>query len=317
MAGIWIFAERQEQALELLSAGKELAKSFGTELCAFAVEDADAQAYLAHGADSILKLAPLADGQPLEACVPVIADAARDKDPDVFLFAATPRGKEIAARVAARLGAALCSECTGYAVGADKSLTMERMVYGGLAVQTVASASRPQMATVPPKTFEPAPEREAGQGGIKELPAAPESAMKVVARTPHAHQTVDIGKAEVVVCVGRGMGKEEDVAMARELAEVLGGEVACSRPVAEELGWLPEEVYLGISGKKVKPRLYVGLGVSGQIQHVSGVRDSKVILAVNKDENAPIFEAADYGIVGDLYEALPKLTRALKSALNK
>jgi electron transfer flavoprotein alpha subunit len=128
-------------------------------------------------------------------------------------------------------------------------------------------------------------------------------------------QAVDITEAKIIVCVGRGVEKKEDVELARELAQVLGGEVACSRPVAEELRWLPEEVYLGISGKKVKPDLYVGVGVSGQIQHVTGIRDSKVIFAINKDENAPIFEAADYGIVGDLYQVVPKLIQELKSVL--
>ena len=126
---------------------------------------------------------------------------------------------------------------------------------------------------------------------------------------------MDITEAKIVVCVGRGVEKKEDVELARELARVLGGEVGCSRPVAEELHWLPEEVYLGISGKKIKPDLYVGVGVSGQIQHVTGIRDTKVIFAINKDENAPIFDAADYGIVGDLYQVVPKLIQELKSAL--
>jgi electron transfer flavoprotein alpha subunit len=111
--------------------------------------------------------------------------------------------------------------------------------------------------------------------------------------------------------------KKEDIGLVKELADVLGGEVACSRPIAEELHWLPEEVYLGISGKKVKPDLYVGVGISGQIQHVTGIRDSKVIFAINRDENAPIFEAADYGIVGDLYQVVPKLVEELKSALKR
>ena len=126
---------------------------------------------------------------------------------------------------------------------------------------------------------------------------------------------MDLAQAKIIVCVGRGVEKPEDIKLARELADVLGGEVGCSRPIAEELNWLPEEFYLGISGKKVKPELYIGLGVSGQIQHVTGIRDSKVIFAVNRDENAPIFEAADYGIVGDLYQVVPKLIEELKLAL--
>jgi len=189
------------------------------------------------------------------------------------------------------------------------------MLFGGLAVQTLLPVTRPQMATIPPRTFDPAAPQEGREGTIRELPAAPPSPVTVVSRTAKVRESVDITEAKIVVCVGRGVEKKEDVELVRELARVLGGEVGCSRPVAEELHWLPEEVYLGISGKKVKPDLYVGVGISGQIQHVTGIRDSKVIFAINKDENAPIFEAADYGIVGDLYKVVPKLIQELKSAL--
>jgi electron transfer flavoprotein alpha subunit len=316
MAGIWVFAENREQMLELLNAGKDLASDFGTKLTAFARDKQQAQEYVTCGADEVLVLPPLADDQSLESCVPVIADAAKAEDPDVFFIAATQRGKEIAARLSARLNAGLCSGCTGFKVDKEKKLlAMERMLFGGLAVQTLLPATRPQMATIPPRTFDPAAPQQGREGAIRELPAVPPSPVKVLSRTPKVRESVDITEAKIVVCVGRGVEKKEDVELVRELARVLGGEVACSRPVAEELHWLPEEVYLGISGKKVKPDLYVGVGVSGQIQHVTGIRDSKVIFAINKDENAPIFEAADYGIVGDLYQVVPKLIQELKSAL--
>jgi len=318
MAGIWIFAESREQTLELLNAGKGLAEDFGTKLTAFASDRELAGEYIAHGADEVLLLPPLARDQPLESYVPVIADAARTEDPEVFFLAATQRGKEIAARISARLNTGLCSGCTGFKFDKErKLLQMERLFFGGLAVQTVVSPTRPQMATIPPRTFDPAAAQEGRQGEIKELPSPPSSGVQVVKRTPKTREAVDITEAKVVVCVGRGVEKKEDIGLVKELAEVLGGEVACSRPIAEELRWLPEEVYLGISGKKVKPDLYVGVGVSGQIQHVTGIRDSKVIFAINRDENAPIFEAADYGIVGDLYQVVPKLVEELKSALKR
>jgi electron transfer flavoprotein alpha subunit len=248
----------------------------------------------------------------------VIADAARAEDPDVILVAGTHRGKEIAARVAARLNTGLCSECSGFALDPEKKLLkMDRLFFGGLAVQSVMCTTRPQMATIPPRTFEAATVQEGKQGQVRELPAPPASGVQVLQRTPKTREAVDITEAKIVVCVGRGVAKQEDLALAKQLAEVLGGEVACSRPIAEELHWLPEEVYLGISGKKVKPDLYVGIGVSGQIQHVTGIRDSKVIFAINRDENAPIFEAADYGIVGDLYKVVPQLIQELKSALKQ
>jgi len=158
---------------------------------------------------------------------------------------------------------------------------------------------------------------EGREGKVREVSAVASSAVKVISRTPKAREAVDIREAKIVVCVGRGFGKQEDIKLARELADALGGEVGCSRPIAEELRWLPEDVYLGISGKRVKPDLYVGVGVSGQIQHVTGIRDSKIIFAINRDENAPIFEAADYGIVGDLYQVVPVLVEEVKKALKR
>jgi electron transfer flavoprotein alpha subunit len=316
MAGIWVFAENREQTLELLNAGKDLTKDFGSKLAAFAWDRQLAQEYIVYGADEVFLLPPLALDQPLESYVPVIADAARTDDPDVFLLAATQRAKEIAARVATRLNTGLCSGCSGFELDREKKLLkMDRLFFGGLAVQTVMCTSRPQMATIPPRTFDPAAIQERQQGEVRELPPPPSSGVQVLQRTPKTREAVDITEAKIVVCVGRGVAKQEDLALVKELARILGGEVACSRPIAEELHWLPEEVYLGISGKRVKPDLYVGVGVSGQIQHLTGIRDSKVIFAINRDENAPIFEAADYGIVGDLYQVVPKLIQELKSAL--
>jgi electron transfer flavoprotein alpha subunit len=316
MPGIWVFGEGRDQTLELLTAGNNAAKALETKLVAFAKDRALAEEYIAHGADEVLVLPQLAEGQALESYVPVLAEAARQDDPDVFFIAATARGKEMAARLAARLETGLCSGCSSFGFDEEKKLLrMERLVFGGAAVQSLICTTRPQMATIPSRTFEPAAAQEGRKGTVREVPSTPFSAVKVIKRSPKAKEAVNITEAKIVVCVGRGMNNKEDVNLARQLAHVVGGEVGCTRPVAEELHWLPEEVYLGISGKKVKPDLYIGLGVSGQIQHVTGIRDSKVILAVNRDENAPIFEAADYGIVGDLYQVVPKLIEELKTAL--
>lgn len=316
MAGVWVFAEKGEQVLELLNAGRRLADELKTTLTAFALQDrAQAEKYIAHGADEVLLLQSLAGDQPLEDYVPVIAGAARQKEPDIFLLSATPRGRDMAARIAARLETGLCSGCMSLRLDENKRLIMERMMFGGAAVQTTVCLTRPRMATIPPRTFEPAPAQANRTGKIHELPAPGPGAVKVVERRPRARETVDITEAKVIVAVGRGVEKQEDIGLARDLAAVIGGEVGCTRPVAEELHWLPEDRYLGISGQKVKPDLYIGLGVSGQIQHISGIRDAKVICAVNRDENAPIFEAADYGIVGDLYEVVPKLIAELRKEL--
>ena len=231
-------------------------------------------------------------------------------------FSATARGKEIAARIAARLDVGLCGGCVSFQPDeSGKAIRMDRLVYGGAGIQTVTCTARPQMATIPPRTFDPASADQGRSGEIKALPPAPPATARVIGRSEKQRGSVDVTEAKIIVCVGRGFEKKEDIGLARDLAQVLNAEVGCSRPVAEELQWLPEEVYLGISGKKVKPLLYIGLGVSGQVQHITGIRDSKVIFAVNRDENAPIFEASDLGIVGDLYQVVPKLIEEFKKAL--
>lgn len=317
MGGIWVFAENRDQGLELLNAGRGLADGFKAQLAAFAASEELAREYIACGADRVFLLSELAQDQPLESYVPVMADMAKKESPDVFLLSAGSRGKEMAARLAVRLDTALCSGCIGFSAGEGGRLVMERLIYGGAAVQSVVCETNPQMATVPPRTFDPARPNPERTGEIVALPAPPASSVRVVGRRPRQRESVDITEAKIVVSVGRGLQKKEDIELARDLARVIGGEVGCSRPVAEELQWLPESVYLGISGKKVKPMLYIGVGVSGQIQHITGIRDSRVIFAVNRDENAPIFEAADYGIVGDLYKVVPMLIEEFKTALKK
>lgn len=318
MAGVWVLAERREQTLELINAGLGLARELGTTVTAFAIQDQGlAKTYINCGADTVYLLGPLAPEQPLEDYVGVIADVARQKNPDIFLISATPRGKEMAARIAARLGVGLGSECTSLRLDENKSLVMERLMFGGAAIQTVVCLTRPQMATIPPRTFEPAVPLDNREGEIIELPAPPAGKARVLERKPRVYESVNITEAKVVVAIGRGVEKQEDIGLIQELANAAGGELGCTRPIAEELHWLPENRYLGISGQKIKPDLYIGVGVSGQIQHISGIRDAKVICAINKDDNAPIFEAADYGIVGDLYTVVPQLTRELQRVLKK
>jgi electron transfer flavoprotein alpha subunit len=141
--------------------------------------------------------------------------------------------------------------------------------------------------------------------------------VKVVSRRTKLRESADLSEAKVIVGIGRGIEKSEDIDLARELASTIGAALGCTRPIAEDLNWMPADSFIGISGQRVKPELYIGVGISGQIHHLSGIRDARVICAINSDENAPIFEAADYGIVGNLYEVLPKLTQEFKKALNK
>jgi len=315
MAGIWVLAENRRQTLELLNIGRDLASKLGNNLSVFLWHDRElAREYIAYGADEVILLPPLPEGYPFDAYVSVIAEEARKQEPDIFLVAATFKGREAAARIAARLNTGLCSECISLNLDEkSKTLEMERLIFGGMAVQRLICKTRPQMATVPPGTFEPAVEQGEKEGRIRDLPAPPPPAVRVLDKKAKVHGVKDIKEAKVIVCAGRGVEKEEDMSLIRELAEVLGGEVACTRPISEEMHWLPENLCIGLSGKSVKPDLYIGVGVSGQIQHVTGIRDAKVICAINNDENAPIFEVADYGITGDLYKVVPRLIQELKS----
>lgn len=318
MAGVWLLAETHELMLELLNIGRELADQLGTKITAFSWDSkGKAQEYITSGADEVLVLPPLQEDQPLSDYIPVIEAEVSKEDPDIFLIAGTLRGKEIAARLAARLNTGLCSDAITLKLDEENKLVFDRMIFGGRAIQTLVCTTRPQIATIPPRTFTVALPQEGREGEIKELSAPPASGVKVIERKPKARESGNIEGAKVIVCIGRGIDKEEDIALARDLAEALGGELACTRPIAEEMNWLPEETYIGLSGKKVKPDLYIGIGISGQIQHTIGIRDSRVICAINRDENAPIFQIADYGIVGDLYEVVPKLTQELKKVLNK
>jgi electron transfer flavoprotein alpha subunit len=314
MAGVWIFAENQEQSLELLNIGTDLAAQLETKLVSLLYYNHEmAQDHINHGADEVLLLPPLKGDQLLDAYIPTIISEAQKEEPDIFLLAGTIRGKEIAARIASGLETGLCSECIGLSLDQETGLVeMDRLVYGGAGVQKVVCSKRPQMATIPARTFEAVAEQGARQGQIRELLTPPQAPVKILERRPKDRKSQDIREARVVIGVGRGIEKQEDMVLAQQLAEVLGGEIGCTRPISEEMHWLSEDLCIGLSGISVKPELYIGVGISGQIQHVTGIRDAKVICAVNSDENAPIFEVADYGIVGNLYEVVPQLIKELK-----
>jgi len=313
MAGIWIFAEKKELVLELLTPGGLLAAPGAGSLTVVVPEaEGDPADYIAAGAGEVVLLSPLPEDMALTAWLPVLAGEIKAADPEAVLLAATSRGKELAARLAARLDTGLAGNCLSLAPGGDGALVMERLAYGGAALQRVAVAGRPVMATIPPRTFPPAAAFPGREGVVRKLPPPPADTVRVVARKEKERSAQDIAAAKTVVCVGRGLEKREDLDLARQLAAALGGEIGCTRPISEELHWLPDNLCIGLSGVQVKPELYLGLGVSGQIQHLTGLRGARLICAVNRDPNAPIFLAADLGIVGDLYEVTPKLIAEVK-----
>ena len=313
MAGIMVFSEQRTTLLELVGEGRLLADKLGTTVTALVANQADlAQAAVDCGADEAILLV-IPDKQPLESAAETMAGLAREVDPDIFLLGASLRGKELAARIAGRLGAPLATDAICARLQ-DGTLEVERLVYGGCGISTQSGTARPHMATIPPRTFA-APVSAPRSGKVREVTVPADGRVTILEQRATARESVDITAASVVVGVGRGLDKQEDLALAEALASAVGGAVGCTRPIAEDLGWLPEERYIGISGRKITPQLYVAVGLSGQVQHVAGVRDAKLIVAVNKDENAPIFKNADYGLVGDLHTILPTLTAELQKLL--
>jgi electron transfer flavoprotein alpha subunit len=284
------------------------AKSTGkvSNLIVFNEEEAMAKSHL--GADKIFVLR--ANTAIIESCGKAVANFLREQSADLFVVSATTRGRELAASVAGYLDCGMVSDVSSLSY-TDGKIVTERLIYGGALVQKEVLNGL-SVVTVPAGVFEPVEGGTDSEIIIVSLEA--DTRVKLVETAPIVKEGADLSSAEKVVCVGLGMEKEDDMQMVRDLAEVLGAEIGCSRAIAEEKHWLPAEQYIGISGAKVSPQLYIGIGVSGQVQHVIGVRDSKIIVAVNNNEKAPIFKACDYGIVGDMYEVIPLLTEALSTA---
>jgi electron transfer flavoprotein alpha subunit len=188
-------------------------------------------------------------------------------------------------------------------------LVVTRVTYGGLAVATEEFSAPVAVLVLAPGAVPPGD--ATGEGASEVVAAAPRGGVVLIETRAKGGESVDLTAAKRVVGVGRGFAAESDLELARVLAAKLGAEVACSRPIAEGVNWMPAERYLGVSGATIKPDLYLAVGISGQVQHLVGVNHSKVIVAVNKDPKAPIFAQADFGVVGDLYQVLPALTAAL------
>jgi electron transfer flavoprotein alpha subunit len=308
MAGIWIYSEDTDIAKQLLTLGKELAGQLQQQVSALTIFEEDAKALVASGADKVFVLK--GDSAWPESYAPAVAELAGKEQPTVLFIGGTMRGKDLAAKVAAALKTGLVNDA--FAVRFENgTIETDRVMYGGLAVCTEILQGI-GVVTIPPRTYDPAAQDDSRSGEITTVAASVSSELVVGNVCPIVRQGADIATADKLVCVGRGVGKQEDLQLAKDLAAALGAEVGCTRSIAEDYHWLPNETYIGLSGQKVKPSLYISMGVSGQVQHVAGIRDSKVIVAIDTNEDAPIFAAADYGIVGDLYQVVPLLTEAIK-----
>jgi electron transfer flavoprotein alpha subunit len=270
----------------------------------------------AHGADRLLACeADFLELYAPEGYAAALADAARSADAAVILVAATLLGRDVAPRAAARLGVGCLSDLVEVAPAEGGGLRGRRPVYSGKAIATVSIPPdvKPAVATLRPNVF-PVPPPVAGRSAEVVPVELPMAASALRARTIRlekaAEQEVDVAEATIVVSGGRGLKAPENFSLVRDLARALGGAVGASRAVVDS-GWIAHAHQVGQTGKVVSPELYVACGISGAIQHLAGMSSSKVIVAVNKDPEAPIFKVADYGIVGDVLEVLPKLTEEI------
>ena len=316
---VLVYSDDKKITLELLSKGSELCKELNLKLTAAIIgkpDDALAKLYVSYGADRVIMVETNLDTFKAEEYTYVLEKIIKETKYEIVLIGSNRNGKELAPRLASKLGTGCITDCTNLFVK-DKKLTTERIVYSGNAVAVEQFTSGPCIATVPSKVFDPLSKDEKRTGGIiKKKIDVEKSTSKILKVQEMQTGGVNVEDAEIIVSCGRGFKNKEDIKLIDELAEVLKGKtIGCSRPIAADLKWLSEDHWIGLSGHKVKPKLYVAVGISGQIQHIAGMRDSGIIVAINKDPEALIFKSADYGIVGDIYEVLPKLTNAVKEKM--
>ena len=324
-SGVWVYAEHRHGrtapvAFELLGIGRTLADERGVKLAAVLIGsglDGQAEELVAAGADVVYRaddpaLAHFTD----DAYGNVLTDLIREHRPEIVLAGATAIGRSFIPRVATSLATGLTADCTELAIRAeDGALLQTRPAFGGNIMATIVCPhTRPQIATVRPLVMKPLARDAARQGAIVEVkPAADriKSRVRVLESVVEEQDQVNLCEADVVVAGGRGLDDAKGFAQIRELAEVLGGAVAASR-AAVDSGWIGYPHQVGQTGKTVAPKLYIACGISGAIQHLVGMQSSETIIAINKDPNAPIFDVATYGVVGDLFEIVPKLVERMR-----
>ncbi len=312
------YAGKKQLMLEMLGKGRELANELEKELTAVIVGDENhalAEEYIQYGADKVFLIRTNQEMFKAEEYTQILTGLIEESESELVLIGSNKDGKELAPRLAAKLKAGCVSECTDIHID-DGDIITERTIFSGKAVAKEKINSKQGIITVPSKTFDPLDADTGRNGDIieKEIMVDP-SRSKIIDVKEMEHSGVNVEDAEVIVSCGRGFDNREDIELAENLAaQFKGRAIGCSRPISADLNWLPEEHWVGLSGHKVKPRVYFAVGISGQIQHIAGMRDSDIIVAINKDPDALIFDNADYGIVGDLYKVLPELIDAIENA---
>ncbi|HIU02584.1 MAG TPA: electron transfer flavoprotein subunit alpha/FixB family protein [Candidatus Onthocola gallistercoris] len=335
--GVFVYAQQVDGelsgiALELLGKARDLAKDLDTNVTAVLV-GADVKGLCdklaEYGADRVIVVEdPELKEYRTEPYTHALASVINEYKPEIMLVGATAIGRDLGPRVSARVATGLTADCTMLEIGdfplkplpnqeqKHNQLLMTRPAFGGNTIATIACPdNRPQMATVRPGVMQKiAPIADAKAEIIEYNPGFTpnDNYVEILDIVKSVSETVDIMDAKILVSGGRGVGSPENFKILEDLAEALGGEVSCSRAVVDN-GWKPKDLQVGQTGKTVRPQIYFAIGISGAIQHVAGMEESDVIVAINKDESAPIFDVADYGLVGDLNKIVPKLTEAVKA----
>jgi electron transfer flavoprotein alpha subunit len=323
--GVWVFTEHTEGkpaevSWELLGIGGELAKARNTELCSVVIgekaEHLCKEAFAYGAAKAYLVDDPVFHYYRTESYYKAFCYLIEKYKPEIVLIGATGLGRDLAGAIATKLQTGLTADCTGLSIDDKGFLLQTRPAFGGNIMATILTEfTRPQMSTVRPHVM-PMPVKDASHKGeiIREkVPVKEEDIAAKVLEIISDKQldSVDVAAADIIVSGGRGMCNTENYKILQELADELGGVVACSR-AAVEAGWMPLERQVGQTGKTVRPKIYIAAGISGAIQHLVGMQDSDTIIAINRDKQAPIFEVATYGIVGDLFQVIPAITAYVK-----
>ena len=336
--GVFVFAQQVDNklngiALELVGKGKDLAKDLGTEVTAVLIGSdvmSLTKELAEYGADRIIVVDdPELKEYRTEPYAHALAEVIKKYKPEIMLVGATAIGRDLGPRVSARIHTGLTADCTQLEIGdfpinpipgreqLHNQLLMTRPAFGGNTIATIACPNfRPQMATVRPGVMQKAERVEGAQAVIEEFNPGfvPNNKyVEILDIVKGVSDVEDIMDAKILVSGGRGVGSAENFKLLDDLAEALGGTVSCSRAVVDA-GWKSKDLQVGQTGKTVRPHVYFAIGISGAIQHLAGMEESDIIIAINKDETAPIFDVADYGIVGDLNKILPALTEKIKEA---
>lgn len=327
---VWVFCEQKKGVIqtisfELLGEGKKLARKLGVKLCAVILGhdiEAKIDELAGRGADKIYIVDdPALKNYQDDSYTKVIVSLAEEYKPEIILCGATVIGRSLVSRVAIKIDAGLTADCTGLDIDEkDRLLLQTRPAFGGNIMATIITPNhRPQMATVRHKVMKEADMHKGHKHEVirKKYPAETlRSRTSLLDIVEEIEETVNLAEADIIVSGGRGLSSPENFSMIKELAKVLGGAVGASRATVDA-GWMPYSHQVGQTGKTVCPKLYIACGISGQIQHLIGMQSSKVIVAINKDPDAPIFKVATYGIVGNVLEIVPALIKEFKKVLKK